>query len=86
MNYLYWDVNRDSPYWAEEWDASTTPPRPPGIVLPAAVYISVTVYAGQVPLDQVGPDEPMETMTASTVVDLESVLHDPRYESVRARQ
>ena len=86
VNYLFWDVNRDSPYWAEEWDASTPPPRPPGIVLPAAVYISVTVYAGQKPLDQVGPDEPMETMTASTVVDLESVLHDPRYESVRARQ
>ena len=81
LNFLYWDPNRNPPYWVEEWDALTTGPLPaPGIELPASVYIEVTVYAGRVPLDQLGPDEPIETVTASTVVDLEAIIHDPRYE------
>jgi len=79
VNFLYWDPNRSPPYWVEEWDATTSHPSP-GIKLPAAVYISVTVYAGRIPLEQLGPDEPIETVTASTVVDVEAVIHDPRYE------
>jgi len=81
LNLLYWDPNRSPPYWVEQWDAMTTAPRPgAGIELPAAVYCSVTVYAGRVPLAQLGPNEPIETVTASTVVDIEAVIHDPRYE------
>lgn len=80
LNFLYWDPNRSPPYWVEAWDAMTTAPQPDRIELPAAVHISVTVYAGRVPLDQLGPNEPIETVTASTVVAVEAVIHDPRYE------
>jgi prepilin-type N-terminal cleavage/methylation domain-containing protein len=86
LNFLYWDPNLAQPTWLEQWDARARPRPGPGIELPASVYISVTVYAGAKPLDQVGPNEPLETMTASTIVDIEAVLHDPRYESVRAIQ
>jgi len=77
---LYWDPNKAEPYWVEEWDAMHGTFPSPGLQLPAAVYISVTVYSGHVPLEQLGPAEPIETVTASTVVDIESVIHDPRYD------
>jgi hypothetical protein len=77
---LYWDPNRAEPYWVEEWDAMHGTFPSPGIQLPAAVSISVIVYSGRVPFEQLGPDQPIETVTASTVVDIESVIHDPRYE------
>jgi prepilin-type N-terminal cleavage/methylation domain-containing protein len=83
LNFLYWDANVPQPYWVEQWDAASRPKPGPGIELPASVYISVTVYAGRKSLDQVGPNELLETMTASTIVNIESVIHDPRYESVR---
>jgi len=84
LNFLYWDPNRSLPYWVEHWDAALEWPRPaPGLELPAAVYISVTVYAAQIPLDQLLPGQPIETVTASTVVNIEAVIHDPRYELVR---
>ena len=87
LNFLYWDANISQPYWVTQWNAASPTPQPgPGLELPAAVYILVTVYAGQKPLDQVGPTEPLETVSAGTVVDIESVIHDPRYELVRANQ
>jgi len=83
LNFLYWDPNETPPYWTETWDAMTTATRPaPAIELPVAVLISVTVYAGSAPLDQLGPTDPIETVTINTVVNLEAVIHDPRYEFV----
>jgi len=85
LNFLYWDPNLPEPYWVETWDAATRGPLlGPVIELPASVYISVTVYAGQTPLEQLGPNEPLETVTASTVVDVEYVMYDPRYNAMRA--
>jgi len=88
LNILYWNANINPPYWVEQWDAATTPTGP-ALEYPAAVYVAVSVYAGDVPLDQIGalgPRERIETMTATTVVNLEAVLHDPRYEQfVRPR-
>lgn len=83
LNLLYWDPNGSQPYWVDRWDALSNPVRPaPGIELPAAVYISVTVYAGRIPLDQLGPTDPIESVTATTLVTVESIIHDPRYELI----
>ena len=80
LDVLYWDPNASTPYWVESWDTLTSSTFPgAGIELPAAVHIAVTVYAGRKPLDQLGPTEPIETVTASTVINIESVIHDPRY-------
>lgn len=82
FNVLYWDPNASTPYWVEAWDTVSSQTLPgPGIELPAAVYVSVTVYAGRIPLDQLAPGEPIEAVTASTVVDIEAVIHDPRYDA-----
>jgi prepilin-type N-terminal cleavage/methylation domain-containing protein len=86
VNFLYWDANAQPPYWVQEWNAEAMDPSQT-IPLPAAVLIAVTVYAGDKPLNELGPNEPIETVTASTVVDIETILHDPRYEQiVRANQ
>jgi len=83
LNFLYWDPNQALPYWTETWDAMTTATRPsPAIELPATVLISVTIYAGRAPLDQLSPTDPIETVTVNTMVNLEAVIHDPRYELV----
>ncbi|MCX8036040.1 MAG: hypothetical protein N3D11_03080 [Candidatus Sumerlaeia bacterium] len=82
LNFLYWDANSAEPYWTETWDALAGNFPPPGLELPASVYISVTVYAGAVPLEQVGPGQPLEVVTCSTIVNIESVIHDPRYETM----
>jgi len=88
VNFLYWDPNRAEPYWVTQWDAFSGLFPPPGIELPAAVFIKVTVYSGRKPIEQVvASNEPLETVSACTIVDIESVIHDPRYEQfVRPNQ
>lgn len=80
LNFLYWDPNSDPPQWREDWDgpnAGLFPP--PGIELPVAVFISITIYSGTNPLEQYRPGDPLETTTLYTIVNIEQVLHDARY-------
>jgi prepilin-type N-terminal cleavage/methylation domain-containing protein len=79
LNFFYWDPNRTPNYWVTEWDsyqAATFPS--PGIEIPVAVYMSVTVYAGTKPLKDIKPGEPMETIRLDTEVNIEQVLKDTR--------
>jgi hypothetical protein len=48
-----------------------------------SVLVSITVYAGKKPLEQVDPAEPLETVTLSTVVNIEQVLASPQYAAAR---
>jgi type II secretory pathway pseudopilin PulG len=79
LNLLYWDPNRTPNYWVTEWDSYQAASFPdPGIEIPVAVYISVTVYAGTKPLKELKPGQPMETIELSTTVNIEQVLKDMR--------
>lgn len=51
--------------------------------IPPSVYLAVTVYSGTQPLSTVTATQPLETITLHTVVDVESVLADPRYDANR---
>jgi hypothetical protein len=88
LNFLFWDPNQSPPRWVETWDADMWGKGTgPGIELPASVFIEVTVYTGAEPLSRLKPGKPMETLSACTVVNIESVLRDPRYENyVRPKQ
>ncbi|MCB2154790.1 hypothetical protein KQI84_07870 [bacterium] len=82
------------PYWQENWDAANyffpaqrpigAPFGVPPFVFPAAVRVQVTVSAERIPLEDIGgwPLGSRELLTESlaTVVDLEVVIKDVRYE------
>lgn len=82
LNFLYWDPNRPTPVWVVDWngqEAASFPP--PGIELPVAVYINLTVYSGTRPLELFQPGDPVETISLGTIVCIEQVLRDSRYSS-----
>ncbi|MCD6386478.1 type II secretion system protein [Candidatus Sumerlaeota bacterium] len=80
LNFLYWDPNHDPPEWREDWDGPNAGLFPaPGIELPVAVFISITIYSGTEPLEHYQPGDPLETATLTTIVNIEQILHDPRY-------
>ena len=80
LNFLYWDPNQAPPRWVSFWEGFNAAQFPdPGIELPVAVFISVTVYAGTDPIDLYDPGEPIETVSLSTVANIEQVLNDERY-------
>ncbi len=48
--------------------------------IPVSVYLAVTTYSGSQPLSTVLPTQPLDSVTLHTVVNVESVLADPRYD------
>jgi hypothetical protein len=79
LNFLYWDPNRTPNYWVTEWNSYKAASFPePKIEIPVSVYISVSAYAGTKPFGQVKRNEPIETVTLSTIVNIEQVLKDMR--------
>ena len=82
------------PYWQDEFDAADyffpdqrpigAPFGVPPFVFPAAMLVRVTVSAESTPLDEIGGwplgTDPLETVTLATVVDVEQVIKDIRYE------
>jgi len=84
LSFLYFDPNRIPMYWISEWDSLYAPLFPdPQIELPVAVHILVTVYAGTEPFEEYQPGSPVETITLETVVNIEQVLKDERYQNLK---
>ena len=80
LNFLYWDPNRPRPVWVVDWNGQEAATFPlPGIEIPVAVYVNITVYSGSLPIEQVQPFNPIETVSLSTIVCIEQVLRDTRY-------
>jgi type II secretory pathway pseudopilin PulG len=82
VHLLYWDPNRIPPDWTTSWNSFDAPRFvQPGIELPVAVFIAVTVYADTKPIEQYKPGDPIQTVTLQTVVNIEQVLKDQRYQT-----
>ena len=70
--------------WVTSWDSLYAPMFPdPQIELPVAVHISVTVYADTEPFNEYQPGRSIETVTLDTVVNIEHVLKDERYQNLK---
>ena len=81
LNLLYWDPNRIPPDWSTSWNSFRAPNFvQPAIELPVAVFIAVTVYADTKPIEHYKPGDPIQTITLQTVVNIEQVLKDQRYQ------
>jgi prepilin-type N-terminal cleavage/methylation domain-containing protein len=80
FNALYWQANQAVPYWIEDWD-SANPAYVFGMLLPmpAAVYLSLHVYADDRPIDNWSLGQPARIAHLSTVVNVEQTIHDPRF-------
>ena len=84
LSFLYWDPNRIPMNWITTWDSLYAPMFPdPQIELPAAVHISITVYSGTEPFNEYRPGQKAETITLETVVNIEQVLKDERYQNLK---
>ncbi len=85
LNLLYWNPNMARPNWVEAWDSAEAPFPVPGLEAPASVYLTVAVYSGMAPLDALtlGFGRPVDVEMLSTIVNLEAVISDPRYEATR---
>lgn len=85
-------AGRPRPYWTSEWDARmrifpfskpyNAPDGVPPFEFPASVRAQITVYSGRIDLPSLGwtPGEPIETLTMSTIINVEAILKDLRYE------
>lgn len=84
------------PFWTSEWDAtvldsSTAAPHGastgtvPPFKFPASFLIAVTVNAERVPLSEIPgwplSGQPVKTVRIDTIVNVESVIQDPRYDA-----
>jgi type II secretory pathway pseudopilin PulG len=79
---LYWDPNRIPPDWTTAWNSFDAPRfAQPAIELPISVFLAVTVYADTKPIEQYKPGNPIQTITLQTVVNIEQVLKDQRYQT-----
>ena len=68
--------------WYNTWDANSRP-SPAWLKLPVSTYLTVTVYAGTIPLDKLPPGSRIETVTLSTMVNIETQLASPAYNLTR---
>lgn len=79
---LFWDGNEPpgpTRGWVTSWD-STTLTGAGDVPLPVSVLLEVTVYAGRRPYSELGPNDPIETVRLTTVVNVEAALNHPDYE------
>jgi len=94
---LAWNINDDSvvsstgiAYWVPNWDSNAKVPplkplnAPVGVLPfehPGAVYISITVNADRLPLDQqrnwITKNNGLNVITISTIVTIEGITQDP---------
>ncbi len=82
FNALAWDPTPNNQKWMTGWSVGAVPAGYPD--LPAALNLTVTVYAGTRPLATLPPTEPVETVSLNTTVDVESVVAgNPDYDSLR---
>ncbi|MCX7011089.1 MAG: prepilin-type N-terminal cleavage/methylation domain-containing protein [Candidatus Sumerlaeota bacterium] len=80
FNALYWQPNGTDHYWLEAWDSSGPEALPPpGLRLPAAVVLSLDLYADSRPIEGWRPGQPARVETVSTVVNIEQVIQDSLY-------
>lgn len=80
------------PFWTTSWNAAfkvfpltkpfNAPDGTPPLEFPASLYFRVQVYSGRIPLANLNwtPGSPIETVSESTLTDLEVTLRDLRYE------
>ena len=68
--------------WINTWDAGA-PPFGGALRLPVSTYLTVTVYAGVIPLDKLPPGSRIETVTLTTMVNIEKMLASPQYQVTR---
>jgi len=84
LSFLYWDPNRIPMNWITAWDSLYAPMFPdPQLELPAAVHISITVYSGTEPFTAYRPGQKVETITLESMVNIEQVLKDERYQNLK---
>ena len=67
--------------WYNTWDAASH--NPAWLKLPVSTYLTVTVYAGVIPMDKLPPGSRIETVTLSTMVNIETQLASPAYHATR---
>ena len=80
FNALYWQPNGATREWRESWDSSGVEAlTPPGIRLPAAVHLTLQIYADSKPFSTYVPGDPIEVKTLTTIVTIEQVINDSRY-------
>jgi len=80
FNALYWQPNGPQHYWHEFWDSNGPQTLlPPKLRLPAAVDLTVYMYADDRPIERYRPGEPCRVETVSTVATIEQVIQDVRY-------
>ncbi len=70
---LYWDSSTTSPTpWKTSWDSTVVGPDAPA--LPKSVALQLTVYAGRAPLTSAVLGAPLETVSLTTVVNIQQSL------------
>lgn len=78
---LFWDqVRAQDPTqnpWLTSWPSATSPPVTGS---PPSVYMTITVYAGTpLSLDEVPVNQEMDTVTLTSVINVESVMASPAF-------
>lgn len=91
INYLYWEANNYPKQWVTSWDSTTITGNVSGayypkFLSPISVYISITIKVGDKPIETVaGRSIYKDIITLNTMVNIEQMLNDSRYTSIRNR-
>lgn len=83
---LFWDYRNAKTPTANPWQTKWPPTTgvPPGTYTPSSVYIRLSVYAGKpYSLTDLPANREIDTVTLTTVVNVESVLASPAYVTQR---
>src|SRR5690606_25506768 len=77
---LFWNHAKAKDPNANPWETQWPPAATPLTVAPSSVYLSISVYSGKpYGLEDLPGDMEVETVTLSTVVNVESVLAHESY-------
>lgn len=68
-----WIVTGSTNPWKTSWDSASVAA---GFPFPPTVFVAVTVYAGDIPLDRLAPGSPLPSVTLRTQVVVETALAD----------
>jgi prepilin-type N-terminal cleavage/methylation domain-containing protein len=77
LNFLYFDPNWITTFQPQAWTTSWDSRNASGpIPYPATIHMSISVYSGEIPLDEItpSPSNPLDVVTLETQVALEGVL------------
>ncbi len=80
FNCLYWNPNiaSSSQGWLESWDSSA-PPGSGSFDVPASVLVTLTVYADRTPIESYVGGTEVDTISLSTVINIEDVIQDAAF-------